>query len=290
MADSVSITDRPIVCCLDGQRDDMFLAAWEPSSDGRRGAVLVAPVVGRPHDLIAAIRAIGDRPAILVLDEGAERHRAVLADALPSIVIVSPEIPLAAVAARTAVDRPDLARPPHALRPTYIRRPDAELARERQQQKNAAIITGLAESSDLAAVDELQRRSFTNAWGAEAIRWELEHTDVARLYVARSGDRTVIAYCACWMVFDELHINSLAVDEPWRRKGVARQLLADVFRESIAAGARSATLEVRQSNTAARMLYEGLGFRVEAVRRDYYQAPREDALILWNRNLRAPRP
>jgi ribosomal-protein-alanine N-acetyltransferase len=42
---------------------------------------------------------------------------------------------------------------------------------------------------------------------------------------------------------------------------------------------------VRESNEAARALYEGLGFKVEGVRRDYYQAPREDALILWHRDL-----
>jgi ribosomal-protein-alanine N-acetyltransferase len=111
---------------------------------------------------------------------------------------------------------------------------------------------------------------------------------VARLYIMRSPGGTLVAYCACWMVFDELHINSLAVDNAWRRRGLARRLLADVFRDSIAAGARSATLEVRHSNTAARALYESLGFRVEAVRRDYYQEPREDALILWNRSLARP--
>ena len=42
---------------------------------------------------------------------------------------------------------------------------------------------------------------------------------------------------------------------------------------------------MRQSNEAARALYEGLGFQVEGVRRDYYQEPREDALILWHRQL-----
>jgi len=46
-----------------------------------------------------------------------------------------------------------------------------------------------------------------------------------------------------------------------------------------------ATLEVRQSNAAARALYEGLGFRIEGVRRNYYQDPREDGLILWHRTL-----
>jgi len=96
----------------------------------------------------------------------------------------------------------------------------------------------------------------------------------------------LIAYCACWMVFDELHINSLAVDPARRRHGVARRLLRQVFRDAVASGAGSATLEVRHSNAPAIALYEGLGFRGEGVRRDYYQDPREDALILWNRRLR----
>jgi ribosomal-protein-alanine N-acetyltransferase len=149
------------------------------------------------------------------------------------------------------------------------------------------IIVRARAQDDLSDVEALQRRAFTNAWGAEALRWELQHTDVARLYLMRTSNEALVAYCACWMVFDELHINSLAVDLPWRRRGVARRLLGEVFRDAVAAGAQSATLEVRQSNLAARGLYERLGFRVEGVRRDYYQEPREDALVLWNRTLAA---
>ena len=152
--------------------------------------------------------------------------------------------------------------------------------------ESSALVIARATSDDLAGVEALQRRTFTNPWGLDAIRWELEHTDVARLYVMRAPLGPVVAYCACWLVFDELHINSLAVDETWRRRGVAVRLLRAVIAEAVAAGARSATLEVRRSNDAARALYEGLGFRVEAVRRDYYQHPREDALILWHRGLR----
>ncbi len=87
------------------------------------------------------------------------------------------------------------------------------------------------------------------------------------------------------MVFDELHINSLAVDDAWRRRGVARRLLETCCRKPSRPARTAATLEVRRSNEAARALYEGLGFQVDAVRRDYYQQPREDALILWNRHL-----
>jgi ribosomal-protein-alanine N-acetyltransferase len=150
------------------------------------------------------------------------------------------------------------------------------------------VIARASAQDDLSEVEALQRRAFTNTWGAEALQWELKNTDVARLYLLRSPGGALAGYCACWMVFDELHINSLAVDVPWRRRGLARRLLAEVFRDAVDAGARSATLEVRESNTAARRLYERLGFLVEGVRRDYYQEPREDALVLWNRSLARP--
>jgi ribosomal-protein-alanine N-acetyltransferase len=45
---------------------------------------------------------------------------------------------------------------------------------------------------------------------------------------------------------------------------------------------------VRRSNHAARALYEGLGFRVRGIRRDYYAEPVEDALILWREPLDGP--
>jgi ribosomal-protein-alanine N-acetyltransferase len=61
--------------------------------------------------------------------------------------------------------------------------------------------------------------------------------------------------------------------------------LREVARDAELAGARQATLEVRRSNVAALGLYEGLGFACEGVRKDYYQTPREDALVLWHRKL-----
>ena len=58
------------------------------------------------------------------------------------------------------------------------------------------------------------------------------------------------------------------------------------IRSAVAAsGATKATLEVRRSNAAALGLYEHLGFAVEGTRKDYYQQPREDALVLWCRRL-----
>ena len=146
----------------------------------------------------------------------------------------------------------------------------------------------------LDSVAGLQHLSFTSPWSADAIRWELRETDVARLYVleeeVEEGTR-LLAYCACWVIFDELHINSLAVAPDARRRGHARRLLDHVFQDVVSDGVTAATLEVRRSNTAALALYNRLGFQVEGVRANYYQNPREDALVLWHRALAAaPRP
>jgi tRNA threonylcarbamoyladenosine biosynthesis protein TsaB len=278
-----------VVASVDGQRGDVFVAAY----DGRDGEsfdalpAIVKPTVARPEEVAHDLAALDASRPLVIVGDAAQRYAAVWAAQLPRAELVDLGEPMAAAAVRLAARRVASAVSPHALRPIYLRRPDAEIARARAQaaQPPTLTIEIASGADDLSAVEALQRRSFTNAWGAESIRWELENTDVARLYLARDASGTLLAYCACWMIFDELHINSLAVDVDRRRQGVARTLLRRVMRDAAASGARAATLEVRQSNDAARRLYEGLGFKVEAVRRDYYQEPREDALVLWHRQL-----
>ena len=81
---------------------------------------------------------------------------------------------------------------------------------------------------------------------------------------------------------DAWHIMNLAVDQPYRRRGIARRLLDELF---VATGGddamRGYTLEVRVSNTSAISLYEQAGFRITGVRRGYYTDNREDAYVMW---------
>ncbi len=279
-----------LVACLDGARGDVFYAVFD-AADREAFSVAVPASVATP---VAAARQIAELgtagSTVFINGDGALRFRDVFSRELPHAVIDDAPVNLALGAAILAVSRTQDAVAPHALRPLYVRRPDAVLARERARSGEIKPPLPLSfaaakTAEELNAVAELQRRSFANAWGAEAIRWELDNSDVARLYAARNSAGDLVAYCACWIVFDELHINSVAVDATRRRQGIARRLLEYVLAEAAAGGARGATLEVRQSNDAARRLYEGLGFRVEGVRRNYYQDPKEDALILWHRNL-----
>jgi len=138
--------------------------------------------------------------------------------------------------------------------------------------------------SDESAVDEivaLEAASFTNPWSKEALLWELRNSDVTRVYIGRDADGTLVAFCACWVIFDELHINTMAVDATRRRQGIASELLRYVIGDARAAGAKKVTLEVRESNMGAIRLYESLGFTLVARRPRYYTKPEEDALILW---------
>jgi [ribosomal protein S18]-alanine N-acetyltransferase len=106
--------------------------------------------------------------------------------------------------------------------------------------------------------------------------------------VLRRAGGPVLAFCSCWIVVEELHVITLAVDATHRRTGLGRRLMQGVLREAARLGATRATLEVRASNVAARRLYESLGFDLVTVRPAYYTHPDEDAFILWRHGLTAP--
>jgi ribosomal-protein-alanine N-acetyltransferase len=134
---------------------------------------------------------------------------------------------------------------------------------------------------DIDAIVALEQESFSNPWSRETLVWELENSDVTRVYLLRDMEDRAIAFCLAWVIFDELHINTLAVSPAHRRRGVATFLLQEVMAAAAQEGARRATLEVRASNAPALHLYERMGFTVKGKRPGYYTNPSEDALILW---------
>lgn len=142
------------------------------------------------------------------------------------------------------------------------------------------VIERLSTAADLDAVVELEEASFNNPTTRDWYERELERPEVCFIYILRTPDVPVAAFCAFWLVVDQVHINNLAVRPEMRRRGLGSRLLDAVMKEAGKLGAASLMLEVRESNTAARRLYDHAGFNVHSVRKSYYTNPVEDALVL----------
>ena len=94
-------------------------------------------------------------------------------------------------------------------------------------------------------------------------------------------DDEIVAYGGFWIIVDEAHITNIAVDPDRRRLGLGKKLVQGMIDEIVKMGMANVTLEVRDSNVAARALYAGFGFADAGRRPNYYQEPKEDAIIMW---------
>ena len=124
----------------------------------------------------------------------------------------------------------------------------------------------------------LEQASFSHPWSVEQLEAEL-WKDNGVILVAEGEDGLVLGYAGLQVVLDEGYINNVAVAPAYRRQGVAGQLLSAFLRFGRAKLA-FLTLEVRSSNSSAISLYEKLGFRQAGLRRNYYDDPTEDGLIM----------
>jgi len=140
---------------------------------------------------------------------------------------------------------------------------------------------------DLPAVHAIERASFSVPWPDDAYRNELLTNRLASYVVARAGD-DVVGFGGLWVMVDEAHVTTFAVDPRWRRRGVGEWMILALVDRALERGAREATLEVRLSNMPARRLYEKYGFRPVGIRPRYYSDNGEDALIMTTDPLASP--
>ena len=131
----------------------------------------------------------------------------------------------------------------------------------------------------LDAVAALERICFSDPWSRQLLASELDN-DLSAFLVALDDEGEVAGYAGLQVVLDEGTVTDIAVRPDCRRRGVASQLL-EVFL-NFARGNRLAflTLEVRASNYDAIALYGSRGFRSAGRRKNYYEHPREDALLM----------
>ncbi len=137
----------------------------------------------------------------------------------------------------------------------------------------------LAERRDLEVLMEIEKTQFPEPWTTGMMLDELERTDTRR-YTVCTEEGVVVGYLGVMFSDEGMHINTIGVVPGHERRGIARTLMDDCWDHLVARGVRQATLEVAVSNAAAIALYYSYGFAPVGIRKNYYQATKEDALVL----------
>lgn len=131
---------------------------------------------------------------------------------------------------------------------------------------------------DVAGVAELEKKIFSDAWTSRGI-YETFCQNQAFVGVAEC-DGEIVGYCIIYYVMDEGEIARIAVDEKVRRQSVGRGLLDFVCECCKMKNINRLLLDVRESNEGAREFYEQYGFTVDGVRKNFYEQPKENAVLM----------
>jgi [ribosomal protein S18]-alanine N-acetyltransferase len=136
--------------------------------------------------------------------------------------------------------------------------------------------------ADLGAIERIERAAYPTPWSRSMFAGEIaKQSSLCLCAVDVEAGERLVGYLIISRYADAWHVMNVAVDERYRRQGIATKLLGRLFDLTAGDDRRGYTLEVRVSNEHAIRLYERLGFVARGVRRGYYTDNREDALIMW---------
>ncbi len=138
------------------------------------------------------------------------------------------------------------------------------------------------DENDVDRVSEIERECFQSPWSANSLLSALK-SGSADFFVYEEN-KEIIAYMGMYICAGEGDIANIAVCRAYRGKKIASKLLDAVLKYETEKSVREFTLEVRPSNKVAIVLYEKRGLKVEGVRKNYYDFPKEDALIMCRRD------
>ena len=136
---------------------------------------------------------------------------------------------------------------------------------------------------DIAQVAEIERQIFSIPWTEKAFRDSMESDNT--IYIVAKENDNVAGYAGMYLSFEEGNITNVAVNPLSRRKGIGEKIVRDILNRAYEKGVRDVFLEVRETNSVAIALYEKIGFKEEGIRKNFYDKPRENALIMWKHNL-----
>jgi len=136
----------------------------------------------------------------------------------------------------------------------------------------------LMNDEDIAKVERLEKLCFSSPWSKDEIRATFFRED--SIYCVAEKEGAVIAYAAFFFVLNEANVINVAVDPEYRRQGVAKKLMEFIFIQAAKQGVEKIILEVRESNKPAIDLYTSFGFKNEGVRKNFYEKPAENGIVM----------
>ena len=148
----------------------------------------------------------------------------------------------------------------------------------RKLKNNADGIYPAVAEWDLVDILRIENQSFSTPWSEKSFRMSLDNPITQG--IVKILDGKVAGYALYSILFEDGELYNIAVSPEMRNRGVGKDLLQAVISDSFARRAEVLRLEVRVSNAAARHLYETNGFKTEGIRKNYYQNPTEDAILM----------
>ena len=127
----------------------------------------------------------------------------------------------------------------------------------------------------------LEEEAFSMPWHKESFLEMIQNPNAC--YLVGILENEVVASCGLRNIVGDGEITNVVTKGFWRGKGIGKQMLLQLLEEGSNMGVEAFTLEVRKSNHTAIGLYEKLGFVTEGIRKNFYEDPIEDALIMWKR-------
>lgn len=130
---------------------------------------------------------------------------------------------------------------------------------------------------DVKKVAHLDKSIFSHAWSEEAYFDELKNEMAVTLVADLSGE--IVGYINVRKVYDEVYINNIAVHEKYRKNHIGTELLIEL-EEKVKGTVAFITLEVREGNIAAQKLYNDCGYKKAGMRKNFYEKPAENAVLM----------
>ena len=134
------------------------------------------------------------------------------------------------------------------------------------------------EVSDTEQVEMIEKQIFSIPWSQKSFEDACQSND--NIYLVCEMNGQIAGYCGLWTVLGEGNITNMAVSGGFRRLGIAETLMKEMEKRGMSKNVVTYFLEVRKSNEAAVNLYKKMGYVQIGVRKNFYEKPVEDALVM----------